>query len=140
MERHTFPTVWEVFTPTLEDVVVMFCLPLFRVSNKSTYTSLIQYFREGDGGGPAILLAIVVHRPKRPGGWHKHVRLSPGYPLAKGKKLALGPLYHGSLYLRLDECVNNILQSYDAATWLGTLRRASYGFSFSKDLGASLLG
>lgn len=72
METHIF-TYWEEFTPTLEDVLVMFYLPIFgdegatglilfeeeerkaqllttafTVTNKSTSTSWISYFWEGE--------------------------------------------------------------------------------------------
>lgn len=32
--------------------------------------------------------------------------------LGKGEKLALGPIYLGSLYVRLDECLRNILHFF----------------------------
>lgn len=85
METHTFITSHGEFTPTQEDVLVMFCLLLFvdndatsivlskeedgrlqllnvtvRISNKSTYTSSISYFQEGEGQGKRVTVEALL--------------------------------------------------------------------------------
>lgn len=78
---HTFVNSWEEFTATLEDVSMMFLLPIFadegatglvlseeegrklqllnatpRVFNESTYTSSIRYFGEDEGQRKRVML------------------------------------------------------------------------------------
>lgn len=48
--------------------------------------------------------------------------------LAKGERLALGPIYLGSLYIRLDECVNNIFCSVGTYEIIRRLTSAFYRF------------
>lgn len=95
-----------------------------RVSNKSTYTFWIRYFKDREGKEKGVIEALLsywlaVHPPKRTGGWDQCLRLSLAICLAKGKKLPLGPLYLGLLYTRFDECAGNIIRPigrYDVLT------------------------
>lgn len=131
------------FTPTLGDVSVMFHLSLFaeegmlqllnfvlRVSNKSTYTSWIRYFRRGEERRKWVTVEALLSY------WLSQCILRSGvedgintyvFPLAirleKGKKLPLGPVYLEPLYARLDKCAKNITRAmgrYDMVTYAHT--------------------
>lgn len=78
-----------------------------RVSSKLTYTSWIQYFRDDKGQRKEVIVeALLSYRGSRPKGYT--FVFSMAIRLRKGEKLALGLLYIESLYVRLEECVNNI--------------------------------
>lgn len=113
----------EESTPQLLDAAL-------RAANKSTYTTLdvILQGRQGalkreDSGGPTILLVVAVILSR---GQEDSINTYV-FPLAirltKGKKLAIGPLYHWSLYAQMDECANNIFcfkGLYNVATHVDT--------------------
>lgn len=71
---------------------------------------------EHNGVAPLIVLALSVCSPKWPLEWYKFIYLLMAIYLTKGEKLALDPIYLGSLFTRLDECVHNILCRYDVVT------------------------
>lgn len=59
----------------------------------------------------AVILAIVVYPSEWPKRWPELIHFSFTILLTKRKYLALTPLYLGSLFFRLDECVKNIVRS-----------------------------
>lgn len=85
-----------------------------KTSSKSTYASWLKYFNEGEGSRKRLVLeALLLY-------WFSWLVLSSGpearlniyvFPLAihltKGERLAIAPIYLGSLFSKLDECVAN---------------------------------
>lgn len=107
-------------------------------STKSSYSSWIRYFDEGEGRNIGLTLeALLVYWLS----WFIFLSGSEdslnGYVLplvnllAKGKKVALAPIYLGSLYARLDECVANETQSlgrYDVyRAWIPLFANVTIG-------------
>lgn len=84
-------------------------------SNKSTYASWIRYFYKGERSLIRVVLEAVLAYSLSwfilPSGLEDGLN-NYAFPfailLAKGKKLALAPIYLGSLYARLDECLSNV--------------------------------
>lgn len=71
-------------------------------------------------GDPFVVLAVPVHPSKRTGGRYQRLCFTLAIHLAEEKKLPLGPTYIGSLYARLDGCLDNITRSmgrYDGVTY-----------------------
>lgn len=87
--------------------------------NKTTYLSWFKFFDEGEGRNSqfqveallAYSLLYCVFPSSPEDGLHNYV--FPSHVLlAKGSRLALVPLYLGSLYARLEECSRSIFKSF----------------------------
>lgn len=98
-------------------------------STKSSYTSWIQYFDEEEASrNDLILEALLAYClswfifPCGPEDSLNSCLLLLAVLHEKERKMALAPIYPGSLYARLDECVTNLtrfLRHYDVVSHVG---------------------
>lgn len=90
---------------------------------KSTYNTWVSYFMDGPGAASEVVLEAMLAF------WLSWYVLPSGpkdginpfvFPLAirlsKGERLVLAPIFLGSFFFRLDECVENLVKSMDRYT------------------------